>query len=427
MIPLFLAASLFLQSYQWNYPPAPGPIANPMKGWVPFVGEGSIIHQPYSTVYFNVAWRDLEPQQGEYKFAEWEKKFWELPAAKGKHVVFRVNLDYPSEPSGMPKWLVDQGVKMTRYTDYGGGLSPDYTDPRLQKALIRFVKVLGNRYDSNPRVAFIQVGLLGFWGEWHTYPRLELFASEKFQKQVLESMIAAFPHKKLLARNPSGVAGKYPNLGFHDDMIPQDTLGSEDWKFLPGILANKLDRNWREYPRGGEMVPFAAKQYILSDFSTTMKAIGDVHFSWIGPYCPALEKVEDPAFSANCRQILRTMGYQFSLQHSNVTIASGKCTYELNGRNEGVAPFYYPWRVQLAFIDSKGTVAAQADTDIDIRKWQPGEFVVKGEVSLTAPVGKYRLALGIFDPYLLKPDVEFANSFEKIDGWQVLGQVQIKP
>lgn len=422
-----IAAFLLLQAYHWTYKPAPGPLTNPLKGWVPFVGEGSQISQPYSTVYFNVTWRDLEPQQGVYKFEDWEKKFWELPAAKGKHIVFRVNMDYPTEKSGVPKWLIDQGLKMTSYTDHGGGQSPDYSDPRLQKALLNFIKSLGARYDSNPRIAFVQVGLLGFWGEWHTWPRTELFATEAFQRQVLDAMTVAFPHKKLMARNPSGVAGKYANLGFHDDMIPQDTIGGEEWKFLPGIKANNLDANWRNYPRGGEMVPGAAKQYMINEFSTTMQAIQDVHFSWIGPYCPALVKVEGNDYGINCNQLLRSMGYQFTLTQADVNLSDGKCTYNLRGVNEGVAPFYYPWTVRFALLDAQGVVVKEGDTDIDIRKWQPGAFEGKGEINLHAPGGKYRLALGVIDPYLKKPDLEFANQIDKVDGWQVLGQVQISP
>ena len=175
------------------------------------------------------------------------------------------------------------------------------------------------------------------------------------------------------------------------------------------------------------MVPFATNQYMITEFSTTMKAVRDVHFSWIGPYCPALEKIEGNEFIANSNQLLRTMGYQFTLIGASVSFSEGKCSYNIAGANQGVAPFYYPWPVRFALIDPKGTVVAQADSDIDIRKLQPGEFDVKGELELTASPGKYRLAMGIIDPYLKKPDVEFANTFEKLDGWQVLGQVQIKP
>ena len=36
------------------------------------------------------------------------------PQAKGKHVVLRIFIDYPSKPSGLPAWLKNE-VKLTRY------------------------------------------------------------------------------------------------------------------------------------------------------------------------------------------------------------------------------------------------------------------------------------------------------------------------
>ncbi len=425
MIICALAASCIATAYQWRYKSTLGPLVNPLKGWVPYVSDGTAVHQPYSTVYYNVSWRELEPERGLFKFAEWEHRCWDLAAATGKHVVFRVNVDYPSQPSGVPNWLLAEGVQTTRYSDYGGGQSPDYHDPRFQTALLRFVKALGARYDSNPRVAFVQVGLLGFWGEWHTWPRTELFAPEPFQRQVLDAMTTAFPNKKLMARNPSGVAGSYRNLGFHDDMIPQDTLGKEDWKFLPGILANGLGQNWAQFPRGGEMVPFAASQYMGRAFGETMKAVRDVHLSWIGPYCPALEQSSSHEFNSNCATLIRAIGYQFSLTHVNVSFSGGKCRFELRGTNSGVAPFYYPWPVRFALINSKGVVVSQPETGIDIRTWQPGDFYSKGEVLVGTSPGSYRLALGVIDPYLRKPDIEFASDLQRVGGWQVLGSVRI--
>lgn len=149
--------------------PKAGPLNNPLKGWCPYTNAGDI-HQPYSMVFQYVSWRDLEPVKGEYRFEEWEKK-WGVASAKGKHIVFRVYIDYPSRPSGLPEWLRKAGVAETAYTDYGGGKSPDYDDERMIAGCERLIAALGKRYNSHPRVAFIELGLLGFWGEWHTYPR----------------------------------------------------------------------------------------------------------------------------------------------------------------------------------------------------------------------------------------------------------------
>ncbi len=425
MITALIAAASLQTSYNWNYSIAPGPLDNPLKGWCPFVGVGSQFDQPYSMVYFNVKWRDLEPKPGEYKLEEWERKFWDLPAAKGRHIVFRVNVDYPTETTGVPQWLLDQGLKMTPYTDHGGGKSPDYTDPRFQRAMLSFIKALGQRYDNNPRVAFIQVGLLGFWGEWHTWPKTEMFAPEKFQREVLDGMLKAFPHTKLMARNPSTTAGKYTTLGFHDDMIPQDTLGPEEWKFLPGILANNLGGNWKQYPRGGEMVPGAANQYMGKEYGTTVRAVNDVHFSWIGPYCPALQKSPSQEYRDNCEALVRRMGYQFSLKDASVEFDGQQGALVLNGFNDGAAPFYYPWKLKAALVRPDGTVTNEQDTDVDIRTWQPGKFHVETHFALNAPTGTYRLAIGIIDPYTSKPRIDFASKLDHVQGWQVLGQVRV--
>jgi len=94
------------------------------------------------------------------------------------------------------------------------------------------VRALGARYDRHPRVAFLQLGTLGFWGEWHNYPHDELFASNRTQQRIVEAYHTAFPHKKLMARYPGYHIEKQPWIGFHDDMFPEDTGMEEDWHFL---------------------------------------------------------------------------------------------------------------------------------------------------------------------------------------------------
>jgi hypothetical protein len=45
----------------------------------------------------------------------------------------------------------------------GGGFTPDYGSPPLMTALVQFVEALGSKYDGDNRIAFIHLGLLGFW------------------------------------------------------------------------------------------------------------------------------------------------------------------------------------------------------------------------------------------------------------------------
>jgi hypothetical protein len=408
-------------------PAGPGPLDNPLKGYAAFT-EGETYRDPVSMAYHNVSWRELEPREGQYAFEAWEKRAWENPLSKGKHIVFRVYLDYPTLPSGVPPWLLDQGVKTTPYSDYGGGQSPDYEDPRLRAALARFIAALGKRYDQNPRVAFVQLGLLGHWGEWHTYPRPELFASPTVQSMVVESMRRAFPHKHLLARNPASPAGKDPTFGFHDDMIPADTDGPEEWKFLPAIRAAGRVDNWKEAPRGGEMVPGAAKQYLGKEWPVLMASVERAHFSFIGPYCPALVPSDDPQFRSRSHQLIRKLGYEYRLvdvEHPRKLRVRRPLSIVLTGMNQGLAPFYYPWRLSFALVDGKGRVAQRWATTDDIRKWLPGMFKVSTSVPLNVPAGTYQLAVGIVDPWKQVPSIGFANSLQRVGGYTVLSKVEV--
>lgn len=401
-----------------------GPLDNPLKGWCPYTNAGEI-HQPYSMVFQYVSWRELEPVEGEYRFAEWERT-WDVPEAQGKHIIFRVYVDYPSLPSGMPEWLRSAGIRETPYKDHGGGRSPDYDDPRLLAAMERFLTALGGRYNDHPRIAFIQLGMLGHWGEWHTWPKENLYASPQTEERIIRAYRQAFPDKSLMVRYSRDYAGEQAWLGFHDDMFPQDTDNGKDWSFLAGLRQTKRMQNWQVAVVGGEMVPNQARQWLGKDYETTLTMLDRAHFTWVGPYCPALERSNDASFTTRSEALIRRMGYEYQLtelRHPREFLSGQPFSLELSGKNRGVAPFYYPWHVKWALIDSAGSVVASQSTEWDIRRWQPGNFNESAQLSFDVPAGVYRLAVGIHDPWLLRPTIRFANKGDVVEGWTVLSEL----
>jgi hypothetical protein len=406
---------------------APGPLDNPLKGWCPYTDAGTI-YLPYSMVFFPVSWQELEPRPGQYDFEAWEKRAWDVEAARGKHVMFRVYLDMPNRPVGVPQWLRDQGLKMTPYADHGGGQSPDYDDPRLVKGLENLIAAMGRRYDEQPRVAFVQLGLLGFWGEWHTYPRNELFASPPTQKRLVDAYHRAFPHKSLMARKPGDYAGQQAWIGFHDDMFPEDTDGPEGWKFLPLMRMSRRTNNWKRSVVGGEMVFNGNRPWLGERIETTRKRLADAHFTWIGPYCPALETPPNEQFTDRANDLVRRMGYQFALRevrHAAEVAKGAELEFSLAGENQGVAPFYYPWQAALALLDGKGKLVERLPLDWDIRKWQPGKFSERGSPRVDAKPGEYQLGFGILDPWTELAAIGLANQLPRRDGWTILSQVKV--
>ena len=407
---------------------APGPLDNPLKGWCPFTDAGPI-HAPYSLAFLYVPWSRLEPEEGRFVFESWENADWTTTAAKGRRLVLRVYLDYPTLPSGVPSWLMGQGVKLTPYDDHGGGLSPDYDDPLLVSAMRRLIEAMGRRYGDNPRVASLELGLLGFWGEWHTWPRESLQASPATERAIVQSYHRAFPNKPLLARTARGVLGDYPWLGFHDDLFPDDTDNGQDWSFLATLGKAGREHNWKHAPIGGEMVPNASKRLLGADWAKTLDMLERGHFSWIGPYCPALESSKDPQFLARRDALVRRMGYQFRLdevRHDAETNAGGPLRVRIQGENEGIAPFYEPWTVELALLDDAGRVVARARLPDVVKTWGPGEFRIDRAVSFDAPPGSYRVALGIRDPLTDRPGVAFANRLPRRNGWTLLTKLGVR-
>jgi hypothetical protein len=249
---------------------APSPPDNPLKGLVPYAdyADEKKSHFPHSLEFDYLSLAEL--MRGPSDF-EWEplENLLENISARGNQAVFRIWIEYPGKESGLPDYLREAGVKVTEWKnpdDEKTCYSPDYDDERVVSALEAFIGALGKRYDGDPRIGFITAGLLGSWGEWHTYPREDLFASPGTQRRVLDAYEKAFNQSPILLRYPAGkddgqwAANAHYEMGYHDDSFAWGTLdrGKEnDWFFMP-ILKKAGDaalNKWRTQPIGGEVRP----------------------------------------------------------------------------------------------------------------------------------------------------------------------------
>ena len=213
-------------------------------------------------------------------------------------------------------------------------------------------------------------------------------------------------------------------------MFPEDTDNGKDWSFLAGLRASGRGDNWRRAAIGGEMVPHRAGSWLGEGYEQTLAMVERGHFSWVGPYCPALSKSQTPQFRERSEALVRKMGYQYRLtevRHPASVTSGGTASIAIRGINEGVAPFYYPWPVALGLIDEGGKLAASLPLDCNVRAWQPGPFVVEQAVKVDVPPGRYRLALGIRDPWTGRPAIAFANALPGHEGWTVLSSLEVGP
>jgi hypothetical protein len=411
------------------------PITNPLKGFMPYDSENPDFPHSMEYSYFPVN-GIVDKDPAVFNFSIIEKKL-DLIANRGHQMVFRLYFDYPNVKSGIPQYLIDAGITTHKYIDYGGGYSPNYDDPRMLDLMIRLITALGEKYDGDPRIGFIQVGLLGFWGEWHTYPHEGWFANTTTQIAVLDRFDRSFNKTHLVVRYADEITTQY-NVGFHDDSFGHSTLGEEEWFFYNQIVsANATDR-WKSNVIGGEVRPeiqdkiFQRKPLKGQEFDQCVKT---THASWMLNY-----KIFNPReFGMNEADIQRArigsqqLGYTFGVCYAKTqTILNSLNTSEVCInisviiKNYGHAPFYYSWPIEYGLFDSEGALIYNLTTKSDLQGLLPGESInisnLIPNLSSSWLNSFINYSIGVRIPNIMQGGlpVAFANKDQLANGWLYL-------
>jgi hypothetical protein len=350
LIPLFQTVGSLAEDKPIAFRYQPAPADNPLKGFVPFAGDNNESF-PHSMEWASFPLNRLMDGMSSFSFDKGLEPKLNAIANRGHQVAMRVFMDNPGSPSGIPGFLINAGVKTRRYKEHGGGVSPDYSDERLIKALESFIAAFGKRYDGDPRLAYVTVGLLGFWGEWHTYPHEDWFAKPDVQNRILNAYSKAFKKTKLLMRYPMADGIKLP-IGFHDDSFAHSTLPTIDWHFMAQINRTKTTERWRVAPIGGELRPevqsFIWKRPLptnqkYEDFDVCVK---QTHCTWL---------INQHVFSnelpfrelERATEAAQSLGYELHVKAASLSKVGNRLGVSVMIENRGVAPIYYDWPVEL--------------------------------------------------------------------------------
>ena len=432
------AGPVVTNSYSLVYTPAPPD--NPLKGFMPYTGSYSTF--PYSMEWNYLPLRSLMSGPTNFNWTSLDQLLIN-DASRGHQTVFRVYLDYPTLATGIPQYLLDAGLITYSYNDYGNdgiSLCPDYSNPLLDQALTNFIAALGRRYDGDPRIGFITVGLLGYWGEWHTYPETNWFASPAVQEEVLTAYANAFGKTKLLVRWPSGVNPPAQRIGYHDDSFAYQTIDPPSYMFLALLKAAGETNKWQTEPIGGEVYP--PEQSCLWDTSRTncvpagqdfTDCVNLTHASWMlnqGVFSPGFTGPQETVALAGARQL----GYELYVTNAQLIDArrSGPLDISLQIQNTGVAPFYYNWPVQIGALNSSNQLVQTWTTPWTLPSILPASTNTVWNYSQTnhgLPVGQYKLLLSVQNPLTNGVSFRFANQTQDADvtGWLTLGQFSVLP
>ncbi|WP_419663984.1 DUF4832 domain-containing protein [Desulfosarcina variabilis] len=410
-------------------------LPNPYKGYAPyadtFYADPSI---PQSLVYDDVTWKALEPDMP--GVIDWNalEDDWTQHTALGRRIGFRFKCADPwsGDLTDIPDWLVSAGVATFPYSiDGGSGTLPDWDDPVFLGQHDRIIAALGDRYNNDPRIAWIDVGSYGIWGEWHVYQNEHLAASQATKQRILDAYLAAFPDKQLVIPFDDDFAMVYMaerGYGIRNDCL--GTADSNDW-FDESMDALDIDIDALAATGmvtgefcGSEQ---GAREGFSQRFDLNLDFIVRNHWSFIGPAGGSLLAASGTLLD-NARTAYKRMGYRFRIHEARWNDpASAALSLAITMVNEGSAPLYYPWPVHIALAQS-GNLAADVEmTEArwDCRTWLPRETVMTANISLSVPPGTYDILFYMLDPATGQPGIRLANTGHDGNTRYKLGTVTI--
>ena len=404
--------------------------ANAQIGYAPVVGSAEA--GDAALRYLELTWREVEPEEGVYAWDAIDAKYGLADLrAKGIHLVLRFVCDLPGDKPHMdiPKWLYEKtGGDGTWYEGaYGKGFAPDYNNELLIRYHSLAVQAMGEHLGKDGLIAFVELGSLGHWGEWHVnYGQgIRRMPKESVRNQYVTPWLEAFPEAFFLMRRPFAIA-EACSMGLYNDVAgkKEDTEEWLQWIREGGTYSQTMEENalcamldfWKKAPSGGELTSALSMEKMLQiDLEETMELIRSSHTTFLGP------NIADKTYKEGYDQLLGNMGYRLWISKARWK----RNLLELTWENDGVAPFYGDWKVYLYLENPEGKIVENPQADITLSQILPGEQVKTAILFATEKVTNllregYRLSVGIEDPMTDRPQVRLAMNCKYKNGKNIL-------
>ena len=369
-----------------------------------------------SVVYIRILWKEYEPVEGEYNDA-FIQSILDKARENGQTVMFRLMQHSTRESDDVPDWLKEKIECPARPA--GMRVKDCPTDPKFLEYFGRAVRALGERFDSDPTLAFVDISLPGAWGEGS---HVDLFTEEQL-KNFVDIYTDVFKNTLLIGQTCIPWLVKHSNektsMGWRADCIGRPNL---TYEMLPPKV-EKMGDIWKyghvsfesywwlgEWQRQGWDLDKIIETLLGWHLSTFNAKSLPIPYAW-------QDKIDE---------WVAKMGYHFVIDEVETadSVKRGeKLSVRLAIDNVGVAPIYNKLPLYLRL---KGEMAEKTfETDVDIRKWIEGKYeeVISLDIPEELPVGAYELQVGIGGGN--RPSVVFATNAKQDGEYSVLGVVEI--
>jgi len=408
-----------------------------------------------ANVYGRVSWHTLEPIEGHYDLSVIDHALEACPASRpnaaclppGATFGFRLmafnpqyKLDtnitkgddgYPVYSELPPYMLKDSAGKIHGWLlpvdpldpTQGHYFIPDWNDKFFVDRMEALLKVLGSRYDDDPRIGNIDIGLYGSWGEWHTaglpdsrdykqgkipytvndsyynlnqqayqanngVPGAYQVGSTASKQAIVWAHARAFANKQLLMLTDDAdtlCAAMRIDIGNLPIGLRRDSLGSYQawgWKFPPSPECKSADgqdlvaERWRHAPfiaepfGNGSSAGFPCQTFEIDPTTNQLAILEEVpqyHIAAIknGAFCTGTWSALMQAEQAAVWTGGLTAGYRYAPGKIIVQVHQADPMHKLlvvtsQWNNDGITPTYSAWRVEFALRDIKAAPQQRA-------------------------------------------------------------------
>ncbi len=387
-------------------------LKNPLKGFRSRQRVGAHEYATLCRVYLK--WSDLERNEadGIERIMAICNREWRDVEKHNIKVIPRVYLHW----SGNRKYWPDDMDK------------DDYSSKQFRERVRRLISRLGQCWDNDPRVAWVQMGLIGKWGEHHS-PAI----TPEMQKLLGDAFTAAFKHKMVTIRHPWDFKeyrfGIYWDSWAHIQQMDSHGRGIEAlgirWQTRP--IGGECAYNWGQH----SVQPGDDPDDTLRDpkhrgfLIDTIRQLHGNNLGWVSEY-----DATDRHVHAGAEAVQKTFGYRFVIEEVRypTTVEPQRAFHvSFSVRNTGSSPIYDNWPVEISLLDpsDRRVVWKSRFENLNIRTWLPGDdwdatrqayrdaprlYDTRGRLTLPPNIkrGKYVLALAILDPAGMLPSARFA-------------------
>lgn len=388
----------------------------PVPEYVEEKGRAQGYYPDCSVVYIRILWKEFEPKENEYNYAFIEDIL-RKARENDQTVMFRLMQHSTRESDDVPDWLKSKIECPAR--PQGERVKDCPSDPKFLEYFGRAVRAFGERFDSDPTLAFVDISLPGAWGEGS---HVELFTKEQLENFV-DIYTDAFKNTRLIGQTciPWLVhhSNEKTSMGWRADCIGRPNL---TYKRLPpeveamGDIWKKghisFESYWwlGEWKRKGWDLDKIIETLLSWHVSTFNAKSLPIPFEW-------KDKIEE---------WISKMGYHFVIDEVETQERAKrgeKLTVRLAVDNVGVAPIYHNLPLYLRL--KRAGYEKSFQTDIDIRKWISGKYEETIEIFIPKEMqsGEYELQVGIGGNG--EPSVVFATNAQQDGEYVILTKVEL--